>query len=252
MLSVVILGTGNVAENLFHAFYESTSIRLTQVVGRNEESLKKFQDKTKVSSDFENLVQADIYVIAISDNAIPEISKKITQEGLVVHTSGATPMEVIPTKNRGVFYPLQTFTKGHVLDFSTIPICVEAEDPMSFTKLQQLGECISNKVYGINSEQRKKLHLSAVFANNFSNHLFHISEVLCKEENLSFELLKPLILETVKKLDFLSPLEAQTGPARRKDSESMKRHLELLTDEKQIKLYMLLSEAISKTYEKEL
>ncbi|MEO0900938.1 MAG: DUF2520 domain-containing protein, partial [Bacteroidota bacterium] len=108
------------------------------------------------------------------------------------------------------------------------------------------------KVYDINSDQRKKLHLAAVFANNFSNHLFHISETLCEKEDLPFELLKPLILETVKKLETLSPKDAQTGPARRDDSTSIEKHLELLTNANHKKIYTLLSEAITKTYEKEL
>ena len=161
-------------------------------------------------------------------------------------------MDSLTTQKRGVFYPLQTFTKGRLLDFSTIPICIEASDNESLALLRLLGEAISQNIYDINSDQRKKLHLAAVFANNFSNHLFHISETLCEKEDLPFELLKPLILETVKKLETLSPKDAQTGPARRDDSISIEKHLELLTNTNHKKIYTLLSEAITKTYEKEL
>ncbi|MEM9362616.1 MAG: Rossmann-like and DUF2520 domain-containing protein [Bacteroidota bacterium] len=253
MLSVVIIGTGNVAENLFHAFIDAKRVNLMQMVGRDEKALKKYSDRTKVSSDFKGVADADLYIIAVSDKAIPTVAEKILhRHGIVAHTSGATPMDSVTSQNRGVFYPLQTFTKGRLLDFSTIPICIEASDKASLLKLRELGECISDKVYKINSDQRKKLHLAAVFANNFSNHLFHISETLCKREDLPFELLKPLILETVKKLEILSPMDAQTGPARRNDATSMEKHLELLTDTNHKKLYALLSEAITKTYEKEL
>ncbi len=252
MLSVVILGTGNVAQNLFHAIDESEQVQVVQIVGRNEDVIKKYSNKTKASSSFENIVDADIYIITVSDNAIPEVSRKLSNKGLVVHTSGATPAKSLIQDKKGVFYPLQTFTKDRLLDFSEIPICIEASDSGSLAMLKRLGQSISEKVYEINSEQRKQLHLAAVFANNFSNHLFHISQTLCEKEGLSFELLKPLILETVRKLETLSPLDAQTGPARRKDSKSMQKHLELLTLREHKKLYTLLSDAITKTYEKEL
>lgn len=252
MLSIVILGTGNVAQNLFHALEASEQVKVVQIVGRNQNALKKYHDKVHVSTTFEHIKDADVYVIAVSDSAILEVSEKLPLQGLVVHTSGATPMNSLPQERKGVFYPLQTFTRGRLLDFAEIPICIEASDNDSLSKLKLLGKSISKKVYAINSEERKQLHVAAVFANNFSNHLFHISQTLCEKEGLSFELLKPLILETVNKLESLSPMDAQTGPARRNDSESMQKHLELLTQTEHKKLYTLLSEAISKTYEKEL
>ncbi|MEM8846580.1 MAG: Rossmann-like and DUF2520 domain-containing protein [Bacteroidota bacterium] len=253
MISVVIIGTGNVAENLFHALIDAKEVNLLQVVGRNDKALEYYKDRTKVSSGFERIEDADIYILAVSDKAIPPVAEKVlNKSGIVVHTSGATPMDSIITQKRGVFYPLQTFTKERLLDFSTIPIGIESSDNESLATLRKLGEAISQKVYDINSDQRKKLHLAAVFANNFSNHLFHISETLCEKEDLPFELLKPLILETVKKLETLSPKDAQTGPARRDDSTSIEKHLELLTNANHKKIYTLLSEAITKTYEKEL
>ncbi|PRX55189.1 Rossmann-like and DUF2520 domain-containing protein [Flagellimonas meridianipacifica] len=253
MLKVVVIGTGNVAENLIHALNESEQVKLVQIVGRDRHTLEKYTNIANVTWDFGNIEDVDIYIIAVSDGAIETVSKKLSKkQGIVVHTSGATAMNSILSEKKGVFYPLQTFTKGRVLDFSNIPICVEASNTEGVFVLRELGACISKRVYEVNSEQRKKLHLAAVFANNFSNHLFHISETLCVKEGLSFELLKPLILETVEKLEILSPFEAQTGPARRKDTESMERHLELLSDNQHKKLYKLLSQAITKTYEKEL
>nr|WP_298998452.1 Rossmann-like and DUF2520 domain-containing protein [uncultured Allomuricauda sp.] len=253
MLNVVLIGTGNVAENLIHALYASNQVELLQIVGRNKHALEQHKGKAKLSLNFEDVVEADIYIIAVSDNAIEAVSKKLSNKrGIVVHTSGVTSMDHILCEKKGVFYPLQTFTKGRILDFSNIPICVEASNEDGLNTLQQLAGHISKKVYKVDSEQRKKLHLAAVFANNFSNHIFHISEALCQRGGLSFELLKPLLLETVEKLEILSPFEAQTGPARRNDTESMEKHLELLSDNEHKKLYTLLSEAIIKTYEKEL
>ncbi|WP_435625482.1 Rossmann-like and DUF2520 domain-containing protein [Flagellimonas sp.] len=253
MLSVVILGTGNVAENLIHALYHSKQAHLLQIVGRKQHALNKYTGKAKITSNFENIEDADIYIIAVSDSAIQMVAEKLLgKQGLVVHTSGATSMHSISSVNKGVFYPLQTFTKERILDFTNIPICVEASNNQGLELLHKLGTSISSQVHEISSEQREKLHLAAVFANNFSNHLFHISEMVCAKEGLSFELLKPLILETVQKLESLSPYKAQTGPARRKDIPSMEKHLELLPDEEHKKLYTLLSEAIMKTYEKEL
>ena len=253
MLSVVIFGTGNVAGNLIHAFYNSKQVTLLQIVGRSKHTLERYRDQAKLSTNFENIEEADIYIISVSDDAIASVAEKLLDKhGLVVHTSGATSMDSISSAKKGVFYPLQTFTKGRTLDFSNIPVCIEASDKKGLELLHKLGSSISGNVNEINSEHRKKLHLAAVFANNFSNHLFHISEQVCAAEGLSFELLKPLILETVHKLENLSPYEAQTGPARRKDTQSMEKHLELLSTNEHKNLYTLLSEAIVNTYEKEL
>ncbi len=253
MLSIVLVGTGNIAENLFHALRTTQHSRLIQIVGRNPVALQKFQKDVQTTSDLDQIAEADIYILAVSDSAIRSVSQKLSQrKGIVVHTSGATPMDALVSERKGVFYPLQTFTKGRILDFSGIPICIEASDVQLLETLREIAKSISKKVYEVNSEKRKKLHIAAVFTNNFSNHLFHIGEMICEEDNLPFELLKPLLLETVQKLEILSPFEAQTGPARRKDIESMRRHLEQLSSDEHKKLYRLLSESIAKTYEEKL
>jgi predicted short-subunit dehydrogenase-like oxidoreductase (DUF2520 family) len=253
MLSISILGTGNLAKHLFDAFFKAKGINVVQVVGRNKEALAQFSEHCTISQDFTTMADADVYLMAVKDDAIAEVSKHLLhKKGVVAHTSGAIGLEAIQAVNKGVFYPLQTFTKGKPVSFQYIPICIEAQSKQSLEILITLGHSISENVHHIDSEQRKKLHLAAVFVNNFTNYLYDVGESLCLDEGLSFDLLKPLILETAEKVQRLSPKEAQTGPARRNDSESMEAHLELLNNEEHITLYKLLSQAIKKRHEEEL
>lgn len=253
MYSIIILGTGNLAQHLCQSFSAVNSINIVQVFGRNLETLKKFSSYAEICSNPTEIKDADVYIIAVKDDAITKVSQSLTsKKGIVVHTSGAVEMDVIESVNSGIFYPLQTFTKGKTIDFKSIPICIEAKQDSALKVLRILGESISDKVDEITSAQRKKLHLAAVFANNFTNHLYSISEDICLQEGLSFELLQPLILETAKKVQSITPKDAQTGPARRGDKKSMQNHLNLLKDKKQADLYVLFSEAIKKVYEEEL
>lgn len=253
MLSVVIIGTGNVAKHLFRVLVDCENIQLLQVVGRNREAAQTFSGQVPVSSNFGETKDADVYIIAVSDGAIAPVSQKlIEKKGLVAHTSGATDIKAVYPKNRGVFYPLQTFSGERDLDFENIPICIEAETGFGLRILQELGESISKRVRVMDSPQRKQLHLAAVFANNFTNYLYHISETICRQKGLSFTLLQPLILETALKVEKTPPFAAQTGPAKRGDMGSVKKHLALLKDEKHIELYNLLSESITMTHEKKL
>ncbi len=253
MLKIVILGTGNLAKHLFNAFSKVKDVNVVQIVGRNQEELKQFSKYSATSNDFYAITDADIYLIAVKDDAISEVSSYLLDKnGVVVHTSGAIGLNAIQPDNRGVFYPLQTFTKGKPVEFGSIPICIEAEARESLEILRRLSESISENVHHIDSEQRKKLHLAAVFVNNFTNYLYSVGEELCLEEGLSFDLLKPLILETADKIRTVSPKEAQTGPARRKDTKSMENHLKLLNKKEHITLYKLLSQAIKQAHEKEL
>ncbi|WP_420601418.1 Rossmann-like and DUF2520 domain-containing protein [Flagellimonas sp.] len=253
MQDVIILGTGNVAEHLCKAFSFKNSVNVTQVYGRNVESLKKFNAYTETCSDPKAIKEATIYIIAVTDMAIADVSKLLSnKKGIVTHTSGAMGIDTLTFENAGVFYPLQTFTEGKTLDFKSIPICIEAKQKSALNELDKLAQSISNNVHEITSDQRKKLHLAAVFANNFTNHLYQISEDLCKDSELPFSLLHPLIKETAEKIQSMSPKDAQTGPARRGDKKSMENHLKLLKTKKQTDLYTLFSEAITKTYEEEL
>ena len=245
MISIVILGTGNVAQNLFEALLRNAEINMVQVVGRTHDSLYYFMERTKISTDYNHLPEADIYIIAVKDDAIKEVSDRINVSGLVVHTSGSVPMNTLQRhERRGVFYPLQTFTAGKTIDFENIPLCLEANEEKNLQLLKSLGNKISSNVQEIDSEKRKILHVAAVFVNNFTNYMYTIGEAICEEHQLDFSILQPLITETALKIEHLSPLEAQTGPAKRNDLETLHAHLQLLKNEKQRAIYKLLSNAI--------
>ncbi|MEM7485181.1 MAG: Rossmann-like and DUF2520 domain-containing protein [Bacteroidota bacterium] len=253
MLSIVILGTGNVAQHLFKAFTQSNMVTVVQVVGRTKSNLKHFSKTTATTTNFDQIKDADVYLIAVKDDAIPSVSKFLkNKSGIIVHTSGAVPMNILESKNNGVFYPLQTFTEGRGIDLKSVPICIEAKQELAIKTLKLLGSTVSEHVYEINSSQRKKLHLAAVYANNFVNHLYGISETICLDEGLPFILLHPLILETAKKVQSMSPKEAQTGPAVRNDKKTISDHLKLLKEQNQTELYTLLSKAIKETHEEKL
>lgn len=145
---------------------------------------------------------------------------------------------------RGVFYPLQTFTKGKRLAYQHIPFCLEAENETDYALLTDLAQSVSDSVYRISEDQRKALHVAAVFVCNFTNHLYQIGNDLCEEHQVPFAILKPLIAETADKIQTLSPMQAQTGPALRGDTETLNRHLASLTDATQKELYQLLTKSI--------
>ncbi len=253
MISAIILGNGNLASHLISSFSKSKNIELTQVYGRKRSSLKNIDNHIETTSNLENLKEADVYIIAISDDAISEFSSQLDlQNKLVVHTSGGTSMSNLKNKgNRGVFYPLQTFSTKDKVNFKEIPICIEAENKKDLSLLNKLAHSISDKVYTINSEQRKYLHIAAVFTNNFVNHFYKIGSDICFEHDIPFDILQPLILESAKKITQHNPATIQTGPAHRNDKETIANHLNLLSgDEK--KIYKLLTESIQKTYGKKL
>ncbi|MEN1784332.1 MAG: DUF2520 domain-containing protein [Bacteroidota bacterium] len=253
MISVVILGTGKVATHLFLALEPLKAVTVVQVYGRSVSALKAFESKVATTSAISQLLPADIYLLAVSDNAIADVSKNLsTLKGLVAHTSGSMPLETLETHRKGVFYPLQTFTKGKSVDFERIPICIEAETFEDKELLRQLGLAVSKQVYELDATKRAPLHLCAVLVNNFTNHLFQIADEICQVQNLPFELLLPLIGETIEKLQFLTPKEAQTGPAVRNDQQTMQRHVTQLTQPLHQAIYLLLSESIKQVHEKEL
>jgi|TARA_R100000479_G_scaffold130736_1_gene68761 predicted short-subunit dehydrogenase-like oxidoreductase (DUF2520 family) len=250
MLHVVILGFGNIGSNLCNALYNSSQVSVIQIFSRNLITLPNNLKSISVTSNISEIKEADVYIIAIPDDAIADFSATLPfNDKLVVHTSGSVPMQAIDEKNRkGVFYPLQTFTKNNLVDFSEIPICIEAEEQTDLKLLKKLGESISKNVTEVSSEDRKTLHLAAVFVNNFVNHMYHISEDILKESNLDFKLLKPLIAETANKIKGLSPEQAQTGPAKRNDLKTIENHLHLLKDSPYKEVYKQMTEAIKKEY----
>ena len=246
MIKVVLIGSGNVAHHLIEAFAKSKIVEIIQVFARQKESISPLFDYNKIISNFNDLKEADLYIIAVSDDAIASASSKLPfKNRLVVHTSGTVSINSLDAKNRkGIFYLLQTFTKDKAVDFSKIPICLESENETDFEVLKNVGESISNSVFEINSEQRKALHVSAVFVNNFVNHLYQIGHEICLENNVPFEILKPLILETANKVMSLSPAAAQTGPAKRNDKKTIESHLGILSNENQATIYKILTQSI--------
>jgi len=254
MIKATIIGSGNVAQHLIQAFQKSDAIDLLQVFSRQKDSVSHLVEDAKITDDWNKLSEAAVYIIAVSDSAIAEVSSNLPFENrLVVHTSGSLPMEELNTKNhRGVFYPLQTFTKGKEVDFTAIPVCLESEFDDDYTILEDLAEALKSKHYLISSSQRKSLHVAAVFVNNFTNHLYQLGKDICGEHQLPFEILKPLIAETANKVQSLSPLDAQTGPAKRHDQNTIDAHLALLTDTTQKEIYKILTQSIQHSHVKKL
>lgn len=246
MIRITIIGSGNVAQHLIKAFTKSELVEILQVYSRKKETLSSLIAFDKITSDFEELQESDLYIIAVSDKAIADVSKQLPfQNRIVVHTSGAASLDVLDAKNRkGVFYPLQTFSKNKEIDFSIIPLCLEAENTFDFRVLETVAKSISNAVFAINSDQRKALHVAAVFVNNFTNHLYQIGQEICTEHKVPFEILKPLIQETAEKINTLNPVDAQTGPAKRNDSVTIESHLAYLNNENQKNIYKLLTQSI--------
>ena len=246
MIKIVLIGSGNVAHHLIEAFAKSKIVDVTQVFSRQKESVSPLFDSNKITDDYNNLAKADLYIIAVSDDAIATVSSQLTfKNRLVVHTSGSVSLDVLDKKNRkGSFYPLQTFSKKKAVDFSQIPICLESENDSDFELLDKVAQSISNTVFKINSEQRKALHVSAVFVNNFVNHLYQMGYEICEANKVPFQILKPLILETANKVMTLSPAAAQTGPAIRNDKQTIASHLDFLLDENQKNIYTILTQSI--------
>jgi predicted short-subunit dehydrogenase-like oxidoreductase (DUF2520 family) len=251
MINLVLIGSGNLAVQLANAFIQSNKVNLIQRYSRKNTNATYFSDKIPVTDKLSEIKEADIYLLAISDSAISEFSKQLPfKKGLVVHTSGSMPMKALLCQaNKGVFYPLQTFSKEQVLNFENIPIALETEKSEDYTLLENLANSLSKNIYPIDSQQRTQLHIAAVFANNFSNHMFKIAKDVCDMHDFSFEILKPIIFETTKKLETMSPMDAQTGPAKRNDQIVIENHLQQLTGE-QKEIYRLISDSISKTYNK--
>ena len=224
----VLIGAGNVAS--FLKANIRSPFELTHVGGRER--------KCPIPQD------ADLYIIAVSDRAISSVSEELKNvEGLVVHTAGSVPMNVLSQKRRGVLYPLQTFSKQRQLPASRVPFYIEAAQPQDLDLLRELAESMGSKAEPMDSERRKYLHLAAVFCCNFVNRLYGITADLLDAHNIPFSAMLPLIHETADKVERMTPSEAQTGPAVRWDEEVMARQMALL-DEPERKLYELLSKSI--------
>ena len=253
-LEIVILGSGNLATHLSGALVKAGN-KIDQVYSRNIEMAKELAKKygTIAINDISLIEnEADLYIIAITDKEIGKLISKIDfVKKKVVHTAGSVPLSIFPKniEKFGVFYPFQTFSKRRAVKFSDIPICIEANVAEFEEFLYCIAEQLSDNVLKMNSEMRKQVHLSGVFACNFVNHLYYIARDILLTKNIDENIIKPLIKETADKIINLSPLLAQTGPAVRNDKESIKKHLDLLSSNPEYQqLYELLSKLIYNTH----
>lgn len=256
---IVLIGAGNVGWHLGHALYDAGQ-EVVQVFSRKAENAAHLA-KAIGSQPCHQLQQinanADLYICAVHDQAIPSVAEvlaaQIGSSKLVVHTSGATPSEALAEHfpRYGVFYPLQSFSKEKAVDFTKVPMCIFAKAEEDQAKLLQLAHRISQQVAVVNDEQRAGLHVAAVFVNNFVNQLFQIGYEICQDQQLPFEMLLPLMQETLDKVRENEPAKMQTGPAQRGDQATMERHLKRIEGRADwIKIYTLLSEIIAKQKEK--
>lgn len=249
MIKVVLLGAGNVAIQLAKACEKSDNIEIVQRYSRSLNNGEFFNESIPLIHEISQLKTADVYIIAISDDALSQFSKRLKiKNGLVVHTSGNLHFEALQCNaNKGVLYPLQTISKDQELSFENIPLCLETEKEYDYDILKRLAINLSNKIYKVDYKQRIHMHVAAVFVNNFSNHMYKIANDICEKHNISFEILKPLIEETAHKIEQLDPENAQTGPAKRSDRKVIENHLGLL-DKNQQEIYKLVTDSIIATY----
>jgi len=249
-MKTVIIGSGNVAYHLAKAFIQN-NIKVDQIFGRNENELPKISNEFDIPYSTENLDEAELYIIAVSDSAVENVSELIKNENaLVAHTSGSLPKEILKGNYRKAsFYPLQTFSKTKNLDYSKIPFFIEADNQIDEKSLFELASIISDSVEVSTYEKRKYIHLTAVFACNFVNHLFARAKEISDSQDLDFNYFLPLINETFEKIQHIEPKLAQTGPAVRGDERVLKLHEELIKNEEQLHIYKTLNESIKKMYE---
>lgn len=253
-MNIVCIGSGNVATH-FAIALKAIGADIVQVWSqdsRNAEILAALTKAAPISSWDDLDRSADCYLIAVKDDAIASVAAQLTNvKGIVVHTSGATPIDVLSAMKNGygVIYPLQTFTKSKAVDMIRVPLCIEGDQESTLEKINVIAQLLSPKVSVVTSKQRIILHLAAVIACNFSNHLYELSSRLLEQHDLKFDLLKPLILETAEKVQSALPAEAQTGPASRNDQKTIKKHLDLLNGTPDLqKIYEMLSNSIKKTH----
>lgn len=248
-MKVVIIGSGNVAYHLAKAF-KNNQQHIVQIFGRNEKELRLISRELGIPFSTDDLEEAALYVIAVSDSAIAEVSKLIlSSKAIVAHTSGSLPVNIlVGDYKKASFYPLQTFSKSKSLDFKEIPIFIEAEDMDVQLKLKSLAEKLSDKVEISTYEKRKYIHLTAVFACNFVNHLFTRAKEISDSQDLQFDYFLPLIEETFDKVKYLEPRLAQTGPAVRNDIRVLELHKELIKNPEQLEIYTTMNDSIKKMY----
>lgn len=248
---IVLVGAGNMATQLALAL-SNKGCRILQVYSRTIDSARQLAGRVGNNTLYTNYIadivtDADLYIFSLSDNVLPDVIEQMQpNDALWVHTAGSMPMDVFAAKcaRYGVLYPMQTVNKDRVIDWSDVPVFVEASNETDTQYLVQLSQRLSKNVSRSNSQQRQSLHLAAVFACNFTNHMYAIAEKLLQEQGLEFDVMKHLIRETEHKAESISPIDGQTGPAVRNDVNVMNKHLALLGNTPEGELYRLISKNI--------
>jgi predicted short-subunit dehydrogenase-like oxidoreductase (DUF2520 family) len=253
--TIVIIGCGNVAWHIAKQLHASKKYALSIYNHAANPVLREFSStlKCKTTVGLDAIEKdADLYLVCVSDKAIPEVSKKITigkAGAIVLHTSGSLPVEALAGthSNKGVFYPLQSFSKNDAVQWNEVPLILEAATAGTKKGLTMLAKLFTEHAYFLTYKQRLKLHLAAVLVNNFTNALYAAALELVPAKEKGLGLLLPIIRQTTAKLEHLGPLKAQTGPAKRKDKAVLKKHLALLADEPELrKIYKQVSKLIVK------
>lgn len=239
-MKIVLIGSGNVATHIGKAIATHRDFPISQVISKTKVNAKSLADKLKAaySDRLEDIIpNADLYILAIHDDSIQETGQKIKKfiapSSCIIHTSGSISASVFADlyQNYGVLYPLQSFTKTKKMVYTDIPFFIIGSTKNVTRTLQSLASSISKKVMVIKDKDKALLHIAAVFANNFSNAMLDISYQLLEKHQIPFEYLMPLMEETIAKLKVLSPLEAQTGPAKRNDQNVLSSHQTILKSE---------------------
>ncbi|MDR2955549.1 MAG: DUF2520 domain-containing protein [Prevotella sp.] len=251
-MKVVSVGAGNVANHLVTELYNH-SFDIIQVYSRTIESAQLLAKKVNAVpvNDVSAIINdADIYIFSLKDSVIKDIANQIPENsGIWIHTAGSIDINIFRkyTKHYGVLYPFQTFTKGRNIEWKKIPLFTEASDNKTLSVINAIARQLSDRIVELSSDKRRYLHLTGVFACNFTNHMYALSEFFLKEAGLSFDVALPLIDETSSKVHSLSPKDAQTGPAVRFDQKVMNDHLSIIEDETTKSIYKLISESIHKS-----
>ena len=250
-MKTIFLGSGNLATRLSLEMHRK-GMQIGQVYSHTPDHAKELAEQLGCTwTDEPEAVDtdADLYVFSLKDTALSDVIARIRpNKGMWVHTAGSMPMDVFAgyAAGYGVIYPLQTFSKARPVDFSVIPFFLEANTPENAYKLRQLAETLSGNVRFLSSDDRKSLHLAAVFACNFTNHIYALAVKLLQEKDIPADVLLPLIDETAAKIHMMSPAEAQTGPAIRYDENVISKHLAMLADPDMRSIYRLISQSIHK------
>ncbi len=251
---IAIIGAGNTAYTLCKVL-KSKEIEPFCILVRNPEKAEKVREDlgVEVVFSYEKVLESDLAIIAVNDDAISEVAAHlIDYKGLVVHTSGTKPSELLNRSMRfGVFYPLQTMSKTREISFDEIPLLIYANSPDDVEMLSRFAKQFSNKVEFCDDEQRKAIHLAAVYVSNFTNVMLGIGDKLLKENGLSLDLMRPLVMEMMKKSFEISPEKALTGPARRGDFATIGEHEKMLAyNPDELAIYMILTDYIIDKYQK--